>query len=133
MMNETNTIPAERLILLVDDNRDAARLLGRMLQLKKYAVHTCYDGPSGLEAAERLRPPVVLLDLAMPDLDGYAVCRAIRAEPWGAQLLIIAQSGYGSAADQQRSKEAGFDAHFTKPVDFAALLVMLEKRLNPVQ
>ncbi len=92
-MNRMNTKPTEPLILIVDDNRDAALLLGRMLQLKRYAIHTCHNGPSGLEAAERPRPSVVLLDLAMPDLDDYAVCRAIRAEPWGAHLLIIAQSG----------------------------------------
>jgi len=120
----------ERLVLIVDDNQDAVLLLERILQLKGYATHTCYDGQSGLEAAERLRPSVVLLDLAMPKLDGYAVCRAIRAQSWGTQMMIIAQSGYGSAADQQRSKEAGFDMHLTKPVDFAALIRLLGDRLT---
>ncbi|GAB4039099.1 response regulator [Spirosoma gilvum] len=119
----------ERLILIVDDNRDAARLLARMLELKGYSIYVCYDGPSGLQAAQQLRPWAVLLDLAMPDMDGFAVCRAIREEPWGKELLVIAQSGYSSAADLQRSQEAGFDRHLTKPVDFVALLSLLEQRL----
>ncbi len=123
------TKPSETLILIVEDNRDAAVLLSRMLQLKGYITHTCYDGQSGLKAAELLRPSVVLLDLAMPDMDGFAVCQSIRAEPWGARMLVIAQSGYSSAADQQRSQDAGFDQHLTKPLDFEMLTRLLEEWL----
>lgn len=127
-----NLIPhqsAEPLILVVDDNQDAVTLLERLLQIKGYSVHTCYNGQAALEAAERLRPAGILLDLAMPDMDGFTVCRLIRAQPWGAQMLLIALSGYSSEADRQRSQEAGFDRHLTKPVDFAALIELLKEQL----
>ncbi|WP_018622196.1 response regulator [Spirosoma luteum] len=119
------------LILIVDDNRDATLLLGRLLELSGYTVHTCNDGQAGLEAAEQLRPVGVLLDLAMPGLDGYAVCRLIRAQPWGERMLLIAVSGYSSETDQQRSYEAGFDWHLVKPVHFDTLTGLLLERLPP--
>lgn len=115
--------------MLVDDNRDATLLMERLLQLKGYSVHAYHDGQAGLEAAERLRPDAVLLDLSMPDPDGYAVCRLIRSQPWGKSMLVIAVSGYGSEKDQQRSYEVGFDRHLIKPVDFGALLKLLAERL----
>jgi CheY-like chemotaxis protein len=118
------------LILLVDDNQDATLLMERLLQLKGFLVHTCTNGQAGLEAAERLRPVAVLLDLSMPDLDGYTVCRLIRAQAWGESMLLIAVSGYSSAADQQRSYEAGFDKHLVKPADFGLLTSLLTERLS---
>ncbi len=130
MLNNMNTDSLERLVLVVDDNRDAARLLGRLLELNGYTVHLCHDGPSGLAAAQRLRPSAIILDLAMPEMDGYAVCRSLRAWGWGEQPLVVAQSGYSSGADLQRSKEAGFDAHLSKPVDFAALLSLLAEQIT---
>ena len=120
---------AEKLILVVDDSQDAVLLLQRLLQLKGYAVHTCFDGRTGLEAAERLRPGGILLDLAMPDMDGFAVCQAIRTQPWGTHMLLIALSGYSSDVDRHRSQQAGFDLHLTKPVDFALLIRLLGERL----
>jgi CheY-like chemotaxis protein len=118
------------LILLVDDNQDATLLMERLLQLKGFLVHTCRNGQAGLAAAERLRPVAVLLDLSMPDLDGYTVCRLIRAQAWGESMLLIAVSGYSSAADQQRSYEAGFDKHLIKPADFGLLTRLLTERLS---
>jgi len=117
-------------LLVVDDNRDAVTILQRLLQLKGYAVQSCFDGPAGLAVAERLQPDGILLDLAMPGMDGFSLCQAIRARPWGARLLLIALSGYSSMADQQRSQAAGFDLHLTKPVDFAALTRLLNERLG---
>ena len=128
-----NTSANAPLILLVDDNRDATLLLERLLQLKGYSTHTCHNGQAGLEAAERLRPAAVLLDLSMPDLDGYAVCRLIRAQAWGQSMLLIAVSGYSSAADQQRSSEAGFDKHLVKPVDFGLLMGLLPEQLATIR
>lgn len=116
-------------LLVVDDNRDAVTVLQRLLQLKGYRVHSCFDGLTGLAAAERLQPDALLLDLAMPGLDGFSLCQAIRVQPWGEQLLIIALSGYSSLADQQRSQAAGFDLHLTKPVDLVTLTHWLDERL----
>ena len=99
------------------------------MQLKGYSTQTCYNGQTALEAIERLHPAGVLMDLAMPDMDGFTVCRLVRAQPWGAKLLLVALSGYSSSLDQQRSRAAGFDVHLTKPVDFTKLLGLLADRL----
>lgn len=130
-MELTSHPSVKPLILVVDDNRDAVTLLERLLQLKGYAVHTCFNGQTALEAAERLRPAGILLDLAMPDMDGFTVCRFIRAQSWGTNMLIIALSGYSSRLDQQRSQEVGFDRHLVKPVDFGTLTGLLTERLLP--
>lgn len=119
----------DKLLLVVDDNQDAVTILQRLLQLKGYTVHTRLNGQTGLEAAEQLQPDGILLDLAMPGMDGFSLCRAIRAQPWGAKLLIIALSGYSSMADHQRSQAAGFDLHLTKPVDLVTLIHWLDERM----
>ena len=124
--------PESQLILLVDDNTDALLLMERILQLKGYSVRACYNGEEALAAADRWRPAVVILDLAMPDRDGYSVCRLIRAHEWGKRMHLIALSGYSSADDQQLSQHAGFDAHLIKPVDWAKLIQLLDQALaNP--
>ena len=119
----------DKLLLVVDDNQDAVTILQRLLQLKGYTVHTRLNGQTGLEAAEQLQPDGILLDLAMPGMDGFSLCRAIRAQSWGAKLLIIALSGYSSMADHQQSQAAGFDLHLTKPVDLVTLIHWLDERM----
>jgi CheY-like chemotaxis protein len=116
-------------ILLVDNNRDAAIIMERMLQLKGYPVHSCHSGQDGLDTAERLHPAVIILDLAMPGLDGYEVCQRLRAQSWGASIRLIALSGYSSEADQALSAQMGFDAHLVKPVDWRSLTKLLDERL----
>jgi CheY-like chemotaxis protein len=113
--------PRGRRILIVDDNADSADSLAMLLQLGGHEAHTAYDGPQGLEAAARLQPEVMLLDLGLPGLDGCELCRRIRQQPWGQAALLIAVTGWGQAADRQRSRDAGFDAHLVKPVELAAL------------
>jgi CheY-like chemotaxis protein len=86
-----------------------------------HTVEVVYDGEDALACAERFRPDIALLDLGMPKLDGFAVCRRIRAEPWGAAMRLVAQSGWGQDEDRRRTAEAGFDHHLVKPIDPAAL------------
>jgi CheY-like chemotaxis protein len=92
-----------------------------------HTVHLAFDGEQALQLAEALRPDVVLLDLGMPRLNGYEVCRRIRAEPWGAAMVLVAQTGWGRDDDRRRSREAGFDHHLTKPVDPAALQALFRR------
>lgn len=129
-MNPTHPAHSERLIVVVDDNQDATRLLSRLLQLNGYSVQACHTGQAGFEAAERLRPAAMILDLAMPVLDGYAVCELIRAQPWGKAMLLIALSGFYSEAGRQRSRDVGFDVHLSKPVNFTVLTDLLNGRLT---
>ena len=102
--------------LVVDDNRDAALSLTMLLGLMGHEVRTAHGGPEALDLAEAFRPAVVLLDLGMPQMDGFEVCRRLRGSAWGAQARIIAVSGWGQDEDRRRSKLAGFDAHLVKPV-----------------
>ena len=126
----TSPAPGHR-ILVVDDNVDAATTLSMLLKLKKYEVHTGYSGRQALEVGERLRPTVVLLDIGMPDLDGYATARLIRQQPWGQTVALIALTGYSQGEDKQRSQQAGFDAHLVKPVDLAVLMQLLTSWPGP--
>jgi CheY-like chemotaxis protein len=84
-------------------------------------VRAVSDGRAALEATERFRPDVVLLDIGLPQMDGYEVARRIRAMPQGQEILLCAITGWGQEEDKRRAREAGFDEHMTKPVDFAAL------------
>jgi signal transduction histidine kinase/DNA-binding response OmpR family regulator len=116
---------AVRRVLIADDNEDCAESLAMLLRLKGYDVRTVSDGPQAIQMASQFLPEAVLLDIGMPTLNGYDVARMMREEPWGKHLLMIAQTGWGQARDRQRSQEAGFDAHLTKPVDCAALMELL--------
>jgi CheY-like chemotaxis protein len=106
---------------VVDDNEDAAESLAELLQLTGNETHIANDGASALEAAEKLRPDIIFLDIGLPRMDGHAVARAIRAEPWGARIRLVALTGWGQPEDRLRSDEAGFDRHLVKPVDFDVL------------
>jgi CheY-like chemotaxis protein len=119
-----------RRILVVDDNHDAADTLAMMLKLTGNQVHTCYDGLSAVAAAETFNPMVILLDIGMPDLNGYETCRLIRQKPWGESIIIIALTGYGLEEDIRKSKEAGFDAHLLKPVDLNELMNTLDQMIS---
>ena len=112
-------------ILIADDNQDSADSLAMFLKIKGYEVGTAYDGEQAVEAAEALRPDVALLDIGMPNLDGYDACRRIRQQPWGQGMFLIALTGWGQEEDRRRTEEAGFDQHLVKPVDPAALMKLL--------
>lgn len=120
-----------RRILVVDDNVDAAESLARLLgKLYGQDVYTAHDGPEALIKADELRPDVILLDIGMPGMDGYEVSRQLRARSKLSQMMIVALTGWGQESDRHRSREAGFDLHFVKPVDPEVLLEHIESRLN---
>lgn len=112
-------------VLVVDDNADSAAGLGMLLEMTGNEVRTAHDGIEALGAAERFRPHVVLLDIGLPKMDGYAVARTVRRQPWGERTILIAVTGWGEASDRLRSREAGFDHHLVKPVNIAGLMALL--------
>ncbi|HZV06663.1 MAG TPA: PAS domain S-box protein [Gemmataceae bacterium] len=116
-----------RRILIVDDNRDAASSLAILLQMTGNETCVAHDGQEGLEAAAKFHPEVVLLDIGLPKLNGYDVCRRIREQPWGKDMVLVALTGWGLEEDRRQSKEAGFDLHMVKPVDFDALKNLLHE------
>ncbi len=112
-------------ILVVDDSRDAADTCATLLELSGHHVEKAYGGFRALEIAAEFRPQVVLLDIGLPDIDGYSLARSIRAEPWGADTLLVAVTGWGHEDDRRRALDAGFDRHLTKPVAVEALDALL--------
>jgi CheY-like chemotaxis protein/two-component sensor histidine kinase len=115
-------------ILIADDNRDGADSLAMLLNLMGHEVSTAYGGEQAIAAAETLRPEVVLLDIAMPRVNGYEVCRFIREQPWGRGVFLIAMTGWGQEEERRHTEEAGFNYHIVKPVDPAALMAVLASR-----
>lgn len=118
---DTSKSDQARRILVIEDNRDMAHTMKRLLTHFGYQVETASSGTEGIELARELRPNVVLCDIGLPGRDGYAVARALRADPVTQSSYLIAQSGYGQEEDLRKSHEAGFDLHLTKPVDFTEL------------
>jgi len=112
-------------ILIVDDNRDGADSLAMMLRIMGNYTRTAYDGQEGADLAGEFLPDVMLLDIGLPKLNGYEVCRYIREQSWGKSVVLIAVTGWGQDDDRRRSHEAGFDSHMVKPVDPQALMKTL--------
>jgi len=113
-------------VMVVDDNEDAAQLLGMLLLKSGHEVLTVHDGPSTLTAAEDFRPNVVLLDIGLPGMDGFEVARKMREQAIFKDVVLVAMTGYGQVSDRRRSKEAGFDHHLVKPPDFKKLQQILD-------
>jgi signal transduction histidine kinase len=116
-----------RRILVVDDSKDAAESLAMLLSLSGHHVAVAHDGVQALEMAAAERPEVILLDIGLPGMNGYEVCRRAR-EGGLTDALIIAMTGYGQERDRQRSKDAGFDTHIVKPVELNHLMELLASR-----
>ncbi|HZN02764.1 MAG TPA: ATP-binding protein [Candidatus Polarisedimenticolia bacterium] len=114
-------------MLVVDDNRDSAESLALLLKLTGHDTHTALDGEAAIRAAAENQPDVVLLDIGMPKLNGYDACKRIRSEPWGRDMILIAQTGWGQDDDRRRTEEAGFDGHVVKPVDPEDLIRMVAR------
>ncbi|MFL6606507.1 MAG: response regulator [Steroidobacteraceae bacterium] len=112
-------------VLVVDDNTDAAASLALLLNNEKYEVRTAADGEEAIEQARAFAPHIIFMDLAMPRLDGLEAARRIRALPQGEHVRIIALTGWGQAADRQRTRDAGMDYHLIKPVSLDALQSVL--------
>jgi two-component system, chemotaxis family, CheB/CheR fusion protein len=119
----------EQRIMIVDDNTDAAQAMSLLLtSIGGGEVGTAFSGEEALELGPRLKPDVVLLDLGMPDMDGYEVARRIRREPWGKDVFLVALTGWGQDSHRHRTQEAGFDRHLTKPAEFETLRAVLSER-----
>jgi PAS domain S-box-containing protein len=110
-----------RRVLLVDDNVDAAESLALLLRLQGHDVRVAHDGPAALRAVAAERPEVVFLDIGMPGMDGYEVCRRLRQLRGVDGVRVVALTGWGQDEDRRRSREAGFDLHLVKPVEPEAL------------
>ncbi|HEX7780508.1 MAG TPA: ATP-binding protein, partial [Vicinamibacterales bacterium] len=120
-----------RRVLVVDDNIDAAETLALMLKLHGHHVQTAHDGLDALRVAPVFAPHIILLDLGMPNLNGYETANRIRSQPWGRDMALVALTGWGQPKDRKRTVEAGFDAHLVKPVDQNTLLKTLHEVVAP--
>ena len=120
----------QRRVLIVDDNRDSADSLAMLMEITGNKTFLAYDGVEALEAIDKHRPEVVLLDIGLPKLDGHEVCRRVREKPWGRDIVIIALTGWGQEEDRRKSEEAGFNGHLVKPVDYDNLLSLLAELTN---
>ncbi len=127
LSNEPPSAAALR-VVIADDNVDAAQSLRMLLEHAGHDVQSAHDGDEALRLADRLRPHVMVLDIAMPGRNGYEVARAVRSESWGRDVLLIAASGWGQPHHYARSLEAGFDEHLVKPVAVDVLERMLQRR-----
>jgi PAS domain S-box-containing protein len=115
-----------RRVLIVDDNDDAAEVLAELLAAHGHVTRIAHDGPSALAVLPEFAPHVALLDIGLPAMDGYELARRMRATAAGAKACILAVTGYGQETDRRRSTEAGFDAHFVKPLDSDAIVRAVE-------
>ena len=123
--------PVKRRVLIVDDNVDAADSLAMLLKSDGHEAETAYSAHTALEAVERLRPEIVLLDVGLPQLDGYEIARHLRAKNTVPGMRLIALTGYGQEEDRERARAAGFDDHLLKPADMGALQQLLIRRNSP--
>jgi CheY-like chemotaxis protein len=114
-----------RRVVVADDNQDSLESMARVLLLLGHDVRTAADGVQCLALCNEFHPDVALLDIGMPRLNGYDAARAIRSEPWGASVMLVAMTGWGQDDDVRRARSAGFDHHLVKPVDHAKLGALL--------
>jgi PAS domain S-box-containing protein len=114
-----------RRLLIADDNRDAADSLAMLLRMEGHDVTVVYDGEQAVATIDSLRPEVAVLDIGMPKLDGYEVARRVRQGPMGTLITLIAVTGWGQALDKARATAAGFNHHFTKPIEIEDLAQLL--------
>jgi CheY-like chemotaxis protein/anti-sigma regulatory factor (Ser/Thr protein kinase) len=127
----TNQTPPLK-VLVIDDNPDVSLVVGYMLEEIGHEFQVIHDGPSALDAARDFKPDVVLLDIGLPGMNGYEVCRAFRQDPQFETLPIIAQTGWGHDQDKASARDAGFNYHLTKPVSLEELERVLDKFQRPV-
>lgn len=114
-------------ILVVDDNQNAADMIAALLSGRGHQLRVAYSGKGGLAVGDEFQPNLVLLDLGMPDMDGFATAQAIRQRPWGKNAFVAAVTGWGQDKDRQETRETGFDAHLVKPVDAGQLASVLDQ------
>jgi CheY-like chemotaxis protein len=125
--------PIRQRILVVDDNRDSADSLVTAFGVLGHDAVAAYGGRDALRCLASVGPSLLVLDLSMPEMDGYALARAIRAVPGYERVAMIALSGFGSEADRAKSQAAGFDRHMLKPFDLADLELMVGIAAEPAR
>jgi CheY-like chemotaxis protein/anti-sigma regulatory factor (Ser/Thr protein kinase) len=127
--DEVESVPVttrtEKRVLIVDDNADAAELLADRLRMAGYTVELAFDGKGGLASARQARCHVALIDLGLPDLDGFEVCRALKGEQ--PALRVVALTGYSDSRSRDRAQEAGFDGFLVKPLDARKVVAAVEE------
>jgi PAS domain S-box-containing protein len=121
--------PQKRRVLIADDNRDAAESLAMLLEMDGHTVTVVHDGLQALASIETSKPDVALLDIGMPEADGYEVARRVRGDTRTRNMVLIAVTGWGQEADKARAAAAGFDLHFTKPIEPQQLIELLAAEL----
>jgi CheY-like chemotaxis protein len=133
--NENIAMPAngKRRVLVADDFPESAQLLARLLRQDGNEVRVALDGFEAVETARQFQPDIVLLDIAMPKLNGYEAAAQIRQQPWGKKAILIALTGWGQQQDRRRTKDAGFDVHLTKPVNYQAIAKLLKDLSSDVR
>jgi len=119
-------------VVIIDDNQDAATTMSMLVEKLGGSARVAHDATNGLQAVQDFRPDLVFLDIGMPGMDGYEVCRRIRQWPSQKHVVIVAVTGWGQSSDKQRALDAGFDAHITKPVDPATLARLLASNTVPL-
>ena len=123
----SNPLNSSLRVLVVDDHADLLSMLDLMMQRRKYAVKTAQSGVEALEVARDFAPHVVVSDIGMPGMDGYQLMVNLRATPALAPFKSIALSGYDMQSEDTRARDAGYDAHLTKPIEFEQLFDMIEE------
>jgi PAS domain S-box-containing protein len=131
----TPSVPAaegdrEVAVVIVDDNVDAAETLAEAMGMLGYQAVVAHNARDAFRLMQDSPLRVAVLDIGLPDLNGYELAKKIRREPWGAAMVLVAATGWGQASDKQAAKDAGFDLHFTKPLDFMALDSQLRSLLR---
>ena len=108
---------ASRRILVVDDDREAVEMLKMLLDTTGNRAQYTYDGLEAVKVAEEIRPDLILLDIGMPNLNGYETCRRIRQQAWGKEMVVVALTGWGHDEARVKTRQYGFDMHLVKPLD----------------
>jgi DNA-binding response OmpR family regulator len=122
---------AQQGILVVDDDRDSAETLAVLLRVVGYRAETAYDGIEALRVAESCQPQLVLLDISMPEIDGFDVAAKLRERTWARNLRVVAITGWNRVDDRERARMAGFDEYLVKPLDLERLKAVLRALLGP--
>jgi CheY-like chemotaxis protein len=117
-------------VLVVDDNADAAETLAELLHLLGYETRTAGEAQGALREIEAFRPQLALLDIGLPDIDGYELARQVRAGPQGESIRLVALTGYGQDSDRARAMQARFDEHLVKPVAIDDLTAVIQRLLG---
>ena len=118
-------VRTSRQILIVDDSPETVESLMILLSMSGDTTHSAHDGEEAIAVAERVRPDVILLDLGLPKMDGFEVCRRIRQQAWGKDMVVVALTGWGHDEARAKTRQAGFDMHLVKPVDPETLFLVL--------